>query len=126
MTILQDNAAVPARGAILTKATLRASERLGLSGRRLGEVLGLSDATISRMKSGVAPMTDNSKPYQLAALLVRCYRSLDAITGGDERVARQWMRAHNTALGGRPIDRILTPQGLADVATYLDARRAPL
>lgn len=126
MKLAENRLSASARGMVLTKATLRAAERLGLSGRQLGDVLGLSEATISRMRSGSTPMAENSKPYQLAALLVRCFRSLDAITGGDERVARSWLTAHNSALGGRPIDRIRTPQGLVDVATYLDARRATL
>lgn len=124
MIALRERAISPDRSVVLTQATLRAAERLGISGRRLGEVLGMSEASVSRLRQGLSPMAENSKAYQLAALLVRCFRSLDAITGGDEALARAWMTAQNTALGGRPIDRITTPQGLVDVATYLDARRA--
>ena len=50
----------------------------------------------------------------------------NAITGGDEAVARVWMTATNAALGARPIERMATIQGLVDVTTYLDARRAPV
>jgi hypothetical protein len=59
-------------------------------------------------------------------LLVRVFRSLDAIVGGDERATKLWMTSQNTALNGRPIDRMISVQGLADVVTYLDARRAPI
>lgn len=117
----------PDRGAVLTKAVLAAADRLGLSGRVLAQVLGLSQAQVSRLRSGEATLSDRSKTFELAALLVRAFRSLDAITGGDEAVARAWMSAPNLALAAqRPVDCIATVRGLTDVAAYLDARRAPL
>ena len=112
------------RAAVLTKATLRAAELLGLPARRLAQVLGVSEPSVSRMKKGGYTLEDGSKSFELAALFLRVFRALDAITGGDEATARHWLMAENTALGGRPIDRITTITGLADVATYLDARRA--
>lgn len=119
-------APVQDRGTVLTKAALRAAERLGLSGRQLAEIVGVSEATISRWKRHETVLEAGSKPFQLAALLVRAFRSLDAITGGDEQVARSWITAPNTALAARPIERMVTVQGLVDVTTYLDARRAPI
>ncbi|MBM3526394.1 MAG: DUF2384 domain-containing protein [Alphaproteobacteria bacterium] len=113
-------------GAVLTKAAVRAAGRLGLSGRQLAEIVGVSEATVSRWKRGESLLEPGSKPFELAALLVRTFRSLDAITGGDEAVARRWLAAPNTALAARPIERMTQVQGLVDVTTYLDARRAPL
>lgn len=114
------------RAAILTKAALRAADRLELSGRRLAGILGLSEAQVSRLRNGDAVLAEPSKSFELAALLVRAFRSLDAITGGDERVARAWLTTPNSALGACPADRITSVQGLVDVVTYLDARRAPV
>jgi transcriptional regulator with XRE-family HTH domain len=105
---------------------LRAAERLGLSGRQLAEIVGVSEATVSRLKRGEAMLEAGSRPFELAALVVRSFRSLDAITGGDEAVARAWMTATNTALAASPIERMATVQGLVDVTTYLDARLAPV
>lgn len=116
----------PEAGAVLTKAALRAADRLGLSGRQLAEIVGVSEATVSRWKRGESLLEPRSKPFELAALLVRTFRSLDAITGGDEAVARRWLAAPNTALAARPVERMTQVQGLVDVTTYLDARRAPL
>lgn len=116
----------PDRAAVLGKALLRAAERLGLSGRQLAQIIGVSEATVSRLRRGEAQLEEGSTSFQLAALLVRAFRSLDAITGGDDRVARAWLGASNAALAARPIDRMGTVQGLVDVAAYLDARRAPL
>lgn len=116
----------PEAGAVLTKAALRAADRLGLSGRQLAGIVGVSEATVSRWKRGDSLLESGSKPFELAALLVRTFRSLDAITGGDEAVARRWLASPNTALAARPVERMMQLQGLVDVATYLDARRAPL
>jgi hypothetical protein len=116
----------PDPAAVLTKAALNAADRLGLSGRHLALILGVSEPTVSRLKRGDARLDTGTKPHELALLFVRVYRALDAITGGDEGVARAWVLAPNTALAARPIDRMVTVQGLVDVAAYLDARRAPL
>lgn len=126
MLNLHSEAPVLDRGAILTRAALRAAERLAIPGRLLAEVLGVSEAQISRFRNGEAALAEQSKAFELAALLVRAFRSLDAVTGGDERVARAWLAAPNSALGARPAERITSVQGLVDVAAYLDARRAPL
>lgn len=126
MTLSHQIARNPEAGVVLTKAALRAADRLGLSGRQLADIVGVSEATVSRWKRGESLLEPGSKPFELAALLVRTFRSLDAITGGDEAVARRWLAAPNTALAARPMERMTQVQGLVDVTTYLDARRAPL
>ncbi|TVS15167.1 MAG: DUF2384 domain-containing protein [Gammaproteobacteria bacterium] len=126
MTQPHASAPNPDAGSVLTKAVLRAADRLGLSGRQLAGIVGVSEATISRWRRGESQLESGSKPFELAALLVRCFRSLDAITGGDEAVARRWLVSPNTALADLPIERMMHVQGLVDVSTYLDARRAPL
>jgi len=120
------NATKPEPGVVLTKAVLRAADRLRLSGRQLAGIVGVSEATVSRWKRGERLLESGSKSSELAALLVRSFRSLDAITGGDEAVARRWLVEPNTALADIPIERMMHVQGLVDVSTYLDARRAPL
>jgi hypothetical protein len=111
-------------GQVVTKATVTAAERLGLNARTLAGVLGVSEASVSRMKRLDHLLEKGSKPFELALLLIRLFRSLDAIAGGDETVARSWLRNHNSALGGVPAEKILTIAGLTDVLAYLDARRA--
>jgi hypothetical protein len=113
-----------AEGVVLTKAAVNAAERLGLTARLLSAVIGVSEATVSRLKRQDVLLERGTKPFELAVLLVRLFRSLDAITGGDEGVARAWMSAENTALQARPVDRIVSISGLVDVLAYLDARRA--
>jgi transcriptional regulator with XRE-family HTH domain len=119
-------AETPSKTTVVSKALLRSAELLGLSAKELSTVVGLSEPSISRLKrsEGAGPLT--GKSYELALLFIRLYRSLDAIVGGDDNVARQWMRADNTMLGGKPLNRIKTIDGLTHVLAYLDARRAPI
>ncbi len=111
-------------GVVLTKAMLRAADILGLNARALARVIGVSEPTLSRMKRGDVMLEAGTKPFELAVLVVRLYRSLDAITGGDDMVTRSWMTASNTALQGVPSTLITSVTGLVDVISYLDANRA--
>ena len=114
-------------GAVLTKATIRAADKLEVSQKVLATIIGVSESVVSRMRSGSFALERASgKSFELAALFIRLYRSLDAIVGGDEAVARAWLRNENTVLQSRPIDLVQKVQGLIDVIQYLDARRAPI
>jgi uncharacterized protein (DUF2384 family) len=112
------------QGAVLTTAALRAAEHLGMTSRALGNVIGVSEATVSRMRSGDYTLQPQQKPFELAVLFVRFYRSLDALVGGDAAVARSWLANPNTALNGAPIALIQSIPGLMNAIHYLDARRA--
>jgi DNA-binding XRE family transcriptional regulator len=111
-------------GTVLTKAVLRAAEKLGLNQGALAHVLGVSEASVSRMKKGDYVLQDSSKAFELAVLFVRLFRSLDAIVGGDEAVARAWFANLNLTLHATPAEKVRTVAGLTDVIAYLDARQA--
>jgi len=110
--------------AVLTRAVLRAAELLWLSAALLARVLGVSEASVSRMAAGARRVNPSTKEGELALLLVRAYRSLDALVGADDAQRRAWMNGHNHALGGRPIDLIERADGLVAVVAYLDGMRA--
>jgi hypothetical protein len=114
-----------ARGAAVgTKAVLRAADRLGVSNRALARIIGVSEASVSRMRAGTYALAPSDKPFELALLFVRLYRSLDAIVGGDEAAASAWLHRDNLALGAAPLALVQTVSGLMHVVHYLDARRA--
>jgi hypothetical protein len=109
---------------VLTKATLKAASQLALTNKALATVIGVSEATVSRMRSGDYVLQRGQKSFDLAVLFVRLYRSLDAIVGGDDAVAASWLKNRNTALDAEPAALIQTVPGLMNVIQYLDARRA--
>ena len=115
----------PDPAAVVAKAALAAAERLGLSNRHLASVIGLSEASVSRMQRGRG-VDPSSKEGELALILARLFRSLDALVGGDDTKARAWLHAMNDHLGGVPAERIRTVEGLVDVVQYLDAMRGHL
>ncbi len=110
---------------VVTKAVVRAATALGLSQRDLAAVVGLSEASVSRLARG-RPLSAARKEGELALLLIRVFRSLDALVGGDERKAREWFHADNAHLRGVPAERVRSVEGLVDVASYLDAMRGHL
>jgi hypothetical protein len=110
--------------AVLTTATIRAADFLGLSSGDLARVLGLSPASVTRMRQGSFQLDRASKAFELAQLLVRLFRSLDSIVGGDGVSLRSWMVSDNAALGRRPVDLIQTVRGLIATVDYVDSRRA--
>lgn len=114
-------------GIVLTKATIRAADKLDISQKVLASVIGVSEPVVSRMRNGTFTLErSNDKAFELAALFIRLYRSLDAIVGGDDLVAKAWLRNQNTALKNTPIELIQKVQGLLDVIRYLDTRRSPI
>lgn len=110
---------------MLAKATLAAAASLGLRNRQLAAVIGSSEASVSRLQNGRG-LDPDSKEGELALMLLRLYRSLDALVGGDDAKAREWLHAENLHLGAVPADRIRSVEGLVDVVQYLDAMRGRL
>jgi hypothetical protein len=117
--------AAPDAAVVVAKATLAAGARLGLSSRHLAAVIGVSEASVSRLQHGRG-ISPDSKEGELALTFVRLYRSLDTLVGGDDTKARAWLHAPNGHLGGVPAERIRTVEGLVDVVQYLDAMRGRL
>jgi len=116
---------IPSPAPVLAKAAIAAAARLGLRNKQLGEIIGTSEASISRLRSGRG-LDPTRKEGELALLFLRLYRSLDALVGGDDLKARSWLHAANNHVGGIPADRIRTVEGLVDVVQYLDAMRGRL
>ena len=112
---------------VLTKAVIRGAAILKLSQAELARILGVSPATITRMHKGNWHLKrGDGKSFELAQLLLRLFRGIDAITG-DDTVTAAWLRNGNLALQGkRPIDLVQSVRGLIEVVDYVDFRRAPL
>jgi transcriptional regulator with XRE-family HTH domain len=110
--------------AVLSKAVVRAAQRLDLSQLQLARILGLSPATASRLAAGSWALSAETKAWELATILVRITRSLDSITGGRVEPMRAWLHSDNAAFSMPPAQRMLGAEGLVDVLHYLDAARS--
>lgn len=119
-----DGGAEVARAAVVSKAVVRAAEALGLRQVDLAATLGVSASTVSRLMDGRHRLEEGSKPYELAVLLIRLFRSLSGVFGSDQATLRAWMRGPNLALGGVPAELVRSAQGLVSAVLYADAARA--
>ena len=114
--LLQDNGSTKSQ--VLTKALLNAGKEMGLSTVNLGNIIGKDRSTFSR--GGISP---DSKPGELALMLIRCYRSLYVLVGGNNEHIRHWMHTQNNGTQGIPAEQISRVDGLVHVTEYLDAMR---
>src|SRR5271168_3580124 len=108
---------------VLTGAVLRATDLLEITQAGLAHILGLSPSTVSRMANGAYTLDDQKKEWELGALFVRLFRSLDAVIGSNDSAARGWLNGPNQAIAGRPIELIRSTEGLVRVVQYLDCAR---
>lgn len=115
----------PEPAAVLTKATIRASDLLGLKDAELARTIGVSPASVSRYRRGNAEIDPKRKEGELALLLVRLFRSLDPLVGSNDDQRRAWMHSRSEVLRGVPARLILTPEGLVQTLAYVDGIRAP-
>jgi transcriptional regulator with XRE-family HTH domain len=102
---------------------MRASALLDITQSALAQILGLSPSTVSRMANGSYALDAQKKEWELGALFVRLFRSLDALIGSNDAAARSWLKAPNQGLAGRPIELIRSTEGLVRVVQYLDSAR---
>jgi hypothetical protein len=106
---------------VLGKALVKAGKELGLTQADLGVVVGRDRTAISRQS-----LEPTSKSGELALLVIRAYRALYVLVGGDGRQMKHWMHTSNRHLGGVPAEMLRSVQGLNRVVEYLDAIRGRL
>jgi hypothetical protein len=109
---------------VLTKATLRAATQLALDRSELARIIGISTSTISHLSSGLKTIDPKSKKGEMALLIVRLYKSLEALVGHDCERRLDWMTSHNHAFNAVPRDFIQSARGLVSVVNHLEGRRA--
>ena len=106
------------------KAYIKACKALDIKSDVRAEIIGVNASTFSRnLNSG---FDSNSKTHELQLHMIRLYRSLFAIAGGDETFMRHWFNSDNHALNGTPSKLCLSILGIISINQYLDAMRGKL
>jgi hypothetical protein len=103
---------------VLTRALVKAGKELGLTQSELGSIVGRDRTALSR-----GALEPDTKSGELALLLIRAYRSLFVLVGGEPRQMKHWMHTHNYHVGGVPAELVRSVPGLMRVVEYLDAIR---
>lgn len=117
MTTVAATRTQPEPARVLAKSVRNAGKALGLSQEETGQAVGRARSSLLR------PLDPDTKAGELGLLLVRCYRSLFAMVGGDEDAMKHWMATENLHTGGVPKEQVKSVQGLVAVVSYLDAIR---
>ena len=108
---------------VLSQAAIRAADLLELNQGTLARILGVSAASVSRMREHEFALEPDSKPWEHAVLFVRLFRALQALVGERDELARSWLRNPNRDLGEVPADMIRHTEGLVRAVHYVDAAR---
>lgn len=109
------------RAAVLAGAVCEGAKRLCIGPAELGRIIGVSRPVAARILRGEANLRPGSKTWELAVFVVRVYRALFVLFGGDDHLAQGWLHAPNLAFAHeRPIDVLQHIDGLIRVCAYLD------
>lgn len=114
---------IPTQAEVLSKALVNVAINLDLSQKELSEIIGASKSEISRLFNKKSYIYPSTKEGECALILIRIYRSLDALLGEDERQSQEWFKNYNNHLSAKPIELSKKISGLVEVVTYLDAMR---
>lgn len=112
----------PNESYVLAVALENLKEILDLSSDDLGKIIGVHRNTITRLlkKREIDP---KSKEGEFSLLLIRIYRSLFALNGGNKEAMKHWLTTNNRHIQDIPLESMKTVLGLSKVVNYLDAIR---
>lgn len=111
---------------ILSKALIKLCSFYHFSGKELASIIGISEASATRLHQGKKLISPKTKEGELVLLLIRIYRSLNALLSNNHEKAKAWLYSHNTYFQNTPINAMKTIPGLVSVINYLDAMRGKL
>jgi uncharacterized protein (DUF2384 family) len=114
-----------ADAADLTKNFFEVTNFLGLSNREVGEILGVSEATISRAKKRERYFAQNRHhQWRVAELLIQAAQELTRIYD-HPRKEKHWFTTYNSDLRAFPITLLHSTEGLIEVVRHLESRQLP-
>lgn len=115
----------PSDNQVLAAALDNLRAILHLSINEISEIIGLHRNTLRNALSNKNIQT-KSKEGECALLLIRVYRSLFALNGGNVDAIIHWLRTNNRHIQGVPLETMKTILGLSKVVNYLDAIRGKI
>ncbi|WP_349929901.1 XRE family transcriptional regulator (plasmid) [Acinetobacter sp. A1-4-2] len=107
---------------MLAKAFFNTAQQLNLTQTQLAVILGVSQPTISRLKTQLK-LDLASKQGELALLLIKLYTALYDLNGGDLDWILHFLNSKNRVTGGVPVEQIETARGLVSVLQFVEAIR---
>lgn len=116
---------LPQAAYVLANAVHNVKRMLALASDDLAAIIGVHRNTLARFLKEQA-LDPGSKEGELALLLIRVYRALYALNGGNLDAMQHWLRTQNRHLQAVPLEAMKTVMGLSQVVQYLDAIRGKI
>lgn len=115
----------PSENQVLAIALSNLKEMLHLSNEDICQIIGVHRNTLARLFQK-KEIDYQSKEGELSLLLIRVYRSLFALNGGNIEAIKHWLKTKNRHVAGVPLEVMKTVLGLSRVVNYLDAIRGKI
>ena len=104
---------------ILAKAFFKASEQLNLSQTQLAMILGISELEIHKLRSE-RQLDPFSQQGEKALLIIRLFKALYNLSGGDQKTIQLFLSTRNRMTGGIPLEQIGTMHGLVACLQFVE------
>ena len=118
-------AVAPDRARVLSSAVAEVAQQLNINSTQLGHILGISQPSASRLMRSQYALSEKTKEWEMATMLVRLFRGLYSIVGNNNQLAKDWLKSRNASFGNQvPFDLIQRASGLVHACDYIDAHRA--
>lgn len=115
----------PSENQVLATALDNLRSILHISINDMSEIIGVHRNTL-RNALNSKNLETKSKEGECSLLLIRIYRSLFALNGGNVDAMIHWLRTNNRHIQGVPLETMKTILGLSKVVNYLDAIRGKI
>ena len=112
----------PSSKQVLATALNSVKAHLDLTSQDIATIIGSSETSVNRYfrQGEIGP---SPKEQELVLLLIRIYRSLFALNGGNLRAMKHWLNTDNRHLDAIPVEAMKSVTGIVNVVRYLDAIR---
>lgn len=115
----------PSDNQVLATALDNVREILNISLNDISAIIGVHRNTLRNALNN-KKIDTKSKEGECSLLLIRIYRSLFALNGGNVDAMIHWLRTNNRHIQGVPLETMKTVLGLSKVVNYLDAIRGKI
>lgn len=104
---------------VLAKAFFKVTEQLNFTQTQIATILGISEQATNKLKLE-CQIDPTSQQGAIALSIIHLFKSLYILSGSDLDWIRHFLNSNNQVIGGIPIKKIETPQGLAKVIQFIE------
>ena len=107
----------PNENHVIAVALEKLKEQMDISNEDLGKIIGVHRNNVTRLlkKEEIDPKSKNG---ELSLLLIRVYRYLFTLNGGNREAMKHWLTTNNHHIQGIPLEAMKTVLGLSRVVNY--------